>query len=79
MNALTLTNQKIWPMLKYLWTNKGTDKGTVQKLFVPDLSKLGHETPFEGNKPPSFMTCHIWFITALVFGKFIDGYSLNLV
>ena len=48
----------------------------IQKLFVPDLSKLGHEMPFEGNKPPSFMTCHIWFITALVFGKFIDGYSL---
>ena len=39
MKTLTVTNQKIWTMLKFLQTNKRTnghtDKQTGQKLYTP--------------------------------------------
>jgi hypothetical protein len=43
MKALSFTIQKIWPMLKFLQTNKQTDRRTGQKLYAPDLSIRGHK------------------------------------
>ena len=44
---LSLTSQKIWPMLKFLWTNNWThwqtEKWTGQKLYSPDLLMQGHK------------------------------------
>jgi hypothetical protein len=39
MKALSLTIQKIWPMLKFLQA----DRQTGQKLYAPDLSIRGHK------------------------------------
>ena len=39
MKAPSLIIQKIWPMLKFLQT----DRQTVQKLYAPDLSIRGHK------------------------------------
>jgi hypothetical protein len=38
MNALSLAIQKIWPMLKFLETDRRRD----QKLYAHDLSIRGH-------------------------------------
>ena len=35
MKALSLTIQKLWPMLRFLQTNKQTDRQTGQKLYPP--------------------------------------------
>ena len=39
MLAITLTNQKIWPLYMFLRTNKQTG----QKLYAPNLSMRGHK------------------------------------
>jgi hypothetical protein len=39
MKALSLAIQKIWPMLKFLQT----ERRTGQKLYAPDLSIRGHK------------------------------------
>ena len=53
MKALSLTIQKLWPMSKFLWTNKGTDgrqdKKTGQKLYAPDVSMQGHKNSQNDN------------------------------
>jgi hypothetical protein len=43
MKALSLAIQKICPMLKFLQTDKQTDRRTGQKLYAPDLSIRGHK------------------------------------
>ena len=51
MKAQTLTNQKIWPMLKFLWTKKPAG----QKLYAPNLSMREHKNDifyhFQSNPP----------------------------
>ena len=50
MKAVSLTFQKLWPMLRFFadkWTNTQTDiqmdKQTGQKLYAPNLSMWGHK------------------------------------
>jgi hypothetical protein len=43
--ALSLAIQTIWPMLKFLQTDKQTDRRTGQKLYAPDLSIRWHKNP----------------------------------
>jgi hypothetical protein len=49
MKALSLTIQKIWPMFKFLQTDKHTDRRTGQKLYAPDLSIQGHKNHLRSN------------------------------
>jgi hypothetical protein len=44
MKALSITIQKIWPMLKFLQTDRQTD----QKLYAPDLSTRRAHSYFFG-------------------------------
>jgi hypothetical protein len=46
MKSLSLIIQKIWPMLKFLQTNRRTG----QKLYAPDLSIRGHKKTKNKNK-----------------------------
>jgi hypothetical protein len=44
MKALSIAIQKIWPMLKFLQTDKQTDR---PKTICPDLSIRGHKKCFK--------------------------------
>ena len=48
MKALTVTNQKIWPMYKFLQTNKQTNKQTHRQMdepksICPQYIDVGHK------------------------------------
>ena len=40
MKALSLTIQKLWPLKKFLWTNKRTN-GQAKKNYMPPIYRYG--------------------------------------
>ena len=78
MKALTFTNRKMWPMQKFLRTDKRTDGQTDRpKTICPDLSMQGHKKNFPSNFRSQILSSKASDLNMIKNTQYIDESSDN--